>query len=52
MCIDLIKVNKLYLSGRTMKVQNVGSTLFWNDSLWGGGGEGAGGSLYRTTRSL
>jgi hypothetical protein len=43
MCIDLIKVKKLYLSGRTMKVQNVGSTLFWNDSLWGGGGRGGGG---------
>jgi hypothetical protein len=42
MCIDLIKVKKLYLSGRTMKVQNVGSTLFWNDSLWGGGERGRG----------
>jgi hypothetical protein len=49
MCTDLIKVEKLYLSGRTMKVKNVGSTLFWMIVC---GGEGAGGSLYQTTRSL
>jgi hypothetical protein len=41
MCTDLIKVEKLYLSGRTMKVKNVGSTLFWMIVCGGGRGRGA-----------